>query len=224
MNTHIHFLEEKFHQNANEPYAQKMRAYMKEKSFFYGIRGPIRNDIFREWYKTLPTKNPNFDYFELAVELWDREEREWQHIAMDLLKKLPQRKFKKEDIFTLERLLISKSWWDSVDILASNPVSVYFKQFPEEIENIITDWRHSDNMWLNRTCLIFQLKYKDKTDFELLKSLVKQYQPIKAFFIQKAIGWSLRQYTRYEPQLVIDFVEEISLEGLARREALRLVG
>jgi 3-methyladenine DNA glycosylase AlkD len=67
------------------------------------------------------------------------------------------------------------------------------------------------------------LKYKDKVDFTLLKDLIIQYQPVKEFFIQKAIGWSLRQYTRVEPELVKEFVEEIQLSGLARREALRLL-
>ena len=223
MKTHIDFLEEKLHELSNPDYAIQMHNYMKQKAQFFGLRGPQRNAVFKEWYKMLPTKEKDFDYLELAIEFWDREEREWQHIAIELLKKLPQKRFKKEDIYNLERLIVSKSWWDTVDMLAANPVSVYFKQFPEEIENVIIDWRHSDNQWLNRTCLIFQLKYKENTDFELLKSLVKQYQPVPGFFIQKAIGWSLRQYTRQEPQLVQDFVEEIGLEGLARKEALRLI-
>ena len=76
-------------------------------------------------------------------------------------------------------------------------------------------------MWLNRTCIIFQLKYKDDVDFELLKDLIRQFQPNKEFFIQKAIGWSLRQYSKFNPVAVRDFVDEIELEGLAKREAIK---
>ena len=96
---------------------------------------------------------------------------------------------------------------------------MYFQKFPGKKEEVITRWRKSDNLWLNRTSLIFQLKYKDDVDFNLLKDLIKQFQPNKEFFIQKAIGWSLRQYSKFNPDAVKDFIEEINLQGLALREA-----
>ena len=89
----------------------------------------------------------------------------------------------------------------------------------KQIELVISNWRNSDNIWLNRTCLIFQLKYKNEVDFELLKSLIVQYQPNKEFFIQKAIGWSLRQYSKFNPEAISTFINDIQLEGLAKREA-----
>ena len=88
---------------------------------------------------------------------------------------------------------------------------------------MIEEWRHEDNLWLNRSCLIFQLKYKDATDFELLKDLIRQYQGNSEFFIQKAIGWSLRQYSKFNPDAVRAFVDEIGLEGLAKREASKYI-
>jgi 3-methyladenine DNA glycosylase AlkD len=71
--------------------------------------------------------------------------------------------------------------------------------------------------------LKFQLKYKKEVDFELLKSLIVQFQPNKEFFIQKAIGWSLRQYSKFSPDEVRDFVTEIKLTGLAYREATKYI-
>jgi 3-methyladenine DNA glycosylase AlkD len=76
---------------------------------------------------------------------------------------------------------------------------------------------------LQRSCLIFQLKYKEKVNFTLLKSLIVQFQMDKEFFIQKAIGWSLRQYSKSEPEAVRKFVEEIQLKGLAKREAIKYI-
>jgi 3-methyladenine DNA glycosylase AlkD len=78
-------------------------------------------------------------------------------------------------------------------------------------------------MWLNRSCLIYQLKYKKDVNFDLLKSLIQQYQPVKEFFIQKAIGWALRQYSKFNPDEVRDFIEEINLQGLARREGAKYI-
>ena len=74
-------------------------------------------------------------------------------------------------------------------------------------------------MWLNRTCLIFQLKYKEKLDFELLTSLIEEFQWNQEFFIQKAIGWSLRQHSKLDPESVKAYLETSELKGLALREA-----
>lgn len=195
----------------------QMAAYLKNHFECYGIKSPVRNEIQRKWFSTI--KPLGFDHFDIVYHLWALPQREYQYVANDYLKKLPKKKWKKNDYKILEELITTKSWWDSVDGLASNAVGAYFLQFPEKIDKVITRWRNSDNFWLNRTCLIFQLKYKDEVDFELLKDLIKQYQGEKEFFIQKAIGWSLRQYSKFNPEGVREFVKEIDLKGLALREA-----
>lgn len=217
----IQKLRDVFQTSGNETKASQMSKYMKGHFAYFGISAPLRNTIQKEWLKSI--KGEEYDFWELIYTLWEQEEREFQMVAVDLLKKYPKRNINIEDINYLEHFIVTKSSWDTVDLIASNSVGFYFQKYPEKIEDIITKWRHSDNLWLNRTCLIFQLKYKDKVDFTLLKDLIIQYQPVKEFFIQKAIGWSLRQYTRVEPELVKEFVEEIQLSGLARREALRLL-
>ena len=83
---------------------------------------------------------------------------------------------------------------------------------------MIEKWRKSDNIWLNRSCLLYQLKFKNETNFELLASLIEQFQEKKEFFIQKAIGWSLREYSKTNPIAVKAFIEKINLQGLAKRE------
>jgi 3-methyladenine DNA glycosylase AlkD len=79
-------------------------------------------------------------------------------------------------------------------------------------------------MWLRRSCLIFQLRYKSETNFTLLKGLIFEFTHDKEFFIQKAIGWSLREYAKTNPESVRDFVEESGIQGLAKREALKHIG
>jgi 3-methyladenine DNA glycosylase AlkD len=110
-----------------------------------------------------------------------------------------------------------------VDLIASNYVGKYFLKYPEEVEPLITSWRNSNNLWLQRTCLIFQLKHKEAIDFKLLTVLIDQFKGDKEFFIQKAIGWSLRQHSRTNPKEVKSYLENSGLEGLARREAERLM-
>ena len=131
--------------------------------------------------------------------------------------------FEKNDYKKLEELITHHSWWDTVDSIASNAVGEYFKAYPEMIPEVIERWRNSDNMWLNRTCLIFQLKYRDQLDFELLKSLIQQYLPVKEFFIQKAIGWSLRQHSKHDPAAVKAFADSLELSTVAKREAYKYI-
>ena len=215
----IESLAEKF-QNIGEPiYADKMSAYMKNRFVFHGVPSPKRNAIQKEWLAEV--KSSEVDRWELIDQLWDQEQREFQYVAIDYLKKTPKRLIAIEDLTAIEHLITTKSWWDTVDLIASNYLGAYLAKFPEKIEPVIQSWRNDDNMWLNRSCLIFQLKYRENADFELLKSLIVQYQGNSEFFIQKAIGWSLRQHSKFHPDPVRQFVDKVGLEGLAKREAIK---
>lgn len=86
---------------------------------------------------------------------------------------------------------------------------------------LTTRWMNSDNMWLQRTCLLFQLKYKTSTDTQLLSSFIKPLSSSNEFFIRKAIGWALREYSKTDPDFVIQFTKENTLSGLSEREALK---
>ncbi len=218
MNDHLlEQLQAAFEAEENRAYGEKMSAYMKGKFVYYGIPSPKRNTIQKAWFAEVKASDVNS--WELIDALWDKEQREFQYVAIDLLKRIPKRSILKEDLSAIEHLITTKSWWDTVDLIASNYLGAYLQKFPEQKPDVIENWRHHENMWLNRSCLIFQLKYKDATDFDLLKSLVMQYQGNSEFFIQKAIGWSLRQYSKFNAEEVREFVEEIGLDGLAKREA-----
>ena len=208
-------------QHQNPKIGVNMAAYLKNRFACFGIKSPVRNSIQKEWFKSL--KGSQIDHWDVVMNLWDLAEREYHYIAIDYLNQQPKMNIRKEDYKSLEELITTHSWWDSVDGIASNYVGKYFQVYPEQIEPVIKRWRYSENMWLNRTCLIFQLKYGQDVDFELLKDLIKQFQGTKEFFIQKAIGWSLRQYSKFNSDSVRKFIEEIKLEGLAKREASKYI-
>jgi 3-methyladenine DNA glycosylase AlkD len=118
-------------------------------------------------------------------------------------------------------MLITKSWWDTVDSIAGGTVGVHFQRFPEVREKYLAKWRASDNFWLRRTAILFQLNYKKETDFDLLCEIIRENLDSKEFFINKAIGWSLRQYARVDPKAVTKFVKSTALHPLSRREAMK---
>lgn len=218
---YVDALMNEMERHENPEKAVNMAAYLKGHFKCFGIKSPVRKEIQKKWICGL--NKTNINRWDIVFLLWDLPQREYHYVAIDYLNRMPKKGYHIDDYKMLEELITTHSWWDSVDSIASNYVGTYFQLFPEQIEPIITRWRNSSNMWLNRTCLIFQLKYKTEVDFELLKSLIVQYQGNKEFFIQKAIGWSLRQYSKFNPENVREFVDEIKLTGLARREAIKYV-
>ena len=219
--TFIQNLEDKFRSNANYENGLAMSRYMKDHFSFFGINAPLRAEIKKEWLKVLPENMSSSDKWELVHDLWKREQREFQYIAVEYVNGWKNAEMNRDDIEHLKFLITHRSWWDTVDLLASTFLGKYFLKFPEEKANIIGQWRNDENMWLKRSCLLFQLKYKERTDLQLLKDLIRQFQPIREFFIQKAIGWSLRQYSKWDPRSVREFVNEIQLSGLAAKEATK---
>jgi 3-methyladenine DNA glycosylase AlkD len=218
---HIGDLDAMFRSQQNTENGLAMSKYMKGHFQFYGLKSPLRNQIQKDWLKDLPHDLTHSEKWILIHELWKKEQREFQYVAMEYLNSWKPKTIMPEDIDQLKFLITHKAWWDTVDLLASNFLGNYCLKFPEEGYRTIQEWRNSENMWLNRSCLLFQLKYKEKTDVELLKSLIRQYQPVKKFFIQKAIGWTLRQYSKTNPETVRAFVNEIGLKGLAAKEATK---
>jgi len=100
-------------------------------------------------------------------------------------------------------------------------VGMHFRRFPDVREKYLPKWRASKNIWLRRTTILFQLNYKRETDFDLLCEIIRENLDSKEFFINKAIGWALRQYARVDPSAVSKFVKSTPLHPLSKREAMK---
>ncbi len=208
-------------QHRNPETALGMEKYMKNKFKAFGIKRPQR-DIINKEFQALNGFPPQNQLYEVVKLLWEMPEREMQYYAMELLFRF-RKKIKEEDINCYENIITSKSWWDTIDFIAANLVGYYFKNFPEQIPIITSKWMASGNIWLQRTCILFQLKYKKETAPALLFSFIEPLTSSKEFFIQKAIGWALREYAKTNAQAVIDFVNSTPLKPLSKREALRRI-
>ncbi|MED2256361.1 DNA alkylation repair protein [Brevibacillus parabrevis] len=150
-------------------------------------------------------------------------EREYQYVAMDLLEKR-KKQLTPEHLPWIVHWITTKSWWDTVDYLAAHTTGKLFSLHPELIRPNVTAWVQGDDIWLARTAILFQLSYKAKTDQKLLFSLIESGAASNQFFIQKAIGWSLREYAKTEPEAVRGFAERTVLSNLSKREALKHLG
>lgn len=215
---YINTLEEKMVAAANPENAAPMQQYMRNQFRFLGIKTPERRQLVREFVQE--NGLPDVDNLEICVDmLWKMPAREFQYVAMELLAK-QAKKLPEDAIIWLERWVTNRSWWDSVDVWAGI-IGVYFEKYPHQIAATNERWITSGNIWLQRCTLIFQLRYKQKTNQALLFENIRRLSSSKEFFIQKAIGWSLRQYARVEPVAVQTFVDTHTLAPLSRREALK---
>ena len=203
--------------------ASKMSAYMKGMFSYYGVSSVPRKLIYKKWKSKIdPTLTQEYNW-ELIRELWDMDQREYQYIAIDWMNSWPVSAYREEDIEELRFLISNKSWWDTVDLIASNYLGKFALKFPKIMDEVIVDWQHEKSIWLHRACLIYQLKHKRATNLERLSYLIDVYKSNNTFFIQKAIGWSLREVSKWNPEWVKDMVENKRLTGLAKREAMKYV-
>jgi 3-methyladenine DNA glycosylase AlkD len=212
-------LIDKLTRSENSENAKAMKAYMRNQFDFLGIPTPERRTILKESIKSDALKDPHL-LQEIVIELWNMPQREYQYCAIEILlfyKKL----WTRETIKVIEFCLTAKSWWDTVDPLAYDCAGTYFKFFPDKINSITYSWNSSANLWLQRSSLLFQKSYRKDTDLVILSTYILHVASSKEFFIQKAIGWVLREYAKTNAEWVIEFVNKNKLAPLSQREALK---
>lgn len=209
-----------FQEKGNPDIAQMQMWYMRHQFDFYGLKMPQWMAITRQIHKEqgLPTGE---DLKALVRLCFADDHREMQYFALETVQK--NLKLQPADFIEfLEELIRTKSWWDTVDWI-SKLVGQHFMRFPALIRPTTEAWMDSDYFWLQRTCLIFQLMYREKTDQELMFEYIRRISKSKEFFLQKGAGWALRQYSKTNPQAVQHFIDHTPLAPLTRREGLKVI-
>lgn len=213
-------LETEFKAKQHAENALPMAKYMKDLFPFFGIKTDERRAIFKSIFKTHQAEI-NENARAISWELFLKKERELQYCGIELLIKNLKNKYVIDDIIWIEKLLITNSWWDSVDTISKFILGGYLQQFPAEIPTVVSRFSNAENIWLNRSVILFQLGYKSQTDFNLLQSLCTKHSNSNEFFIRKAIGWALREYAKTDPEAVRGFVLQSNLKPLSKKEALK---
>ena len=198
--------------------AVDMRRYMRDQFACFGVPTPQRRSIATQVLAPLGPPSGR-DLEALGPLAWAVDQRELQYIAVDVLAR--HVKLARPELLAVAAgLVVTKSWWDTVDALASKVIGPLVRQFPPLVETL-DQWIVGDELWLARTAILHQLSYKGDTDVDRLFRYSLTWASCPDFFARKAIGWALRQYARTDPDAVRAFVAERRdvLSPLTVREA-----
>lgn len=218
-NQAVQLLTRAFEPRRDVTRAASMRAYMRDQFPFLGIPTPERRRLQKDALAHITTPDERA-LLEAARRLWAMPEREYQYAGAELLIRY-EHVLPAATLPAIAEFVTSKPWWDTVDGLAPRVVGPMVRRYPE-LTVTMDAWAASGNTWLVRSAILHQLVQKEHTDRERLFRYCLQRAGDREFFIRKAIGWALREYSKTAPEAVREFVAEHEgeLSPLSRREAL----
>lgn len=209
-----------YEQNSNKEESISMARYMKDLFPFYGIPAPKRRELYKEFLKG--EKKTKIIDWEFLDKCYEDDHREFQYLVYDYL--LSMNKYViYEDIPKIKNYILKKSWWDTIDFLCKVIGDVGLRD--DRVSDLMIEWSKDENMWIKRISIEYQLCLKEKTNKENLAKVIINNLGSKEFFINKAIGWALRDYSKVNPTWVKEFLHKYNdkLSNLSIKEASKYI-
>ncbi len=214
----IDYIEKSFLEDANLAKAEGMSAYLKNQFPFFGLQRNERWPHYRSAWHNYPIGNGQ-ELTDVTLAAWGQPQREFHYFAIETVVKY-KKYLEPGHLRLIEYCITHQSWWDTVDMFAGKISGIFFQLFPELISTGPDQWVGSSNIWLIRSALLNQLFFdEDNFDEYRLFRYINQHKSSKEFFISKAIGWALRQYSKRRPDRVEAFLDSTTLQPLSVKEA-----
>lgn len=209
-----------FEQNRDEDNAIKMSKYMRDQFKFYGIPTPTRKSLYKDLLKEEKYKK-TIDW-NFLDKCYEDDYREFQYLALDYIENM-QKFLTYDDVPKLYKYIKSKQWWDTIDRFDRIAGNIAFKD--DRINDLMLKWSKDEDFWLRRIAIDHQLGRKEKTNTKLLEQILLNNFGSDEFFINKAIGWSLRDYSKTNPDWVKDFLNkyENKMDKVSLKEAYKYI-
>ncbi len=209
-----------FESREDKENAVAMSKYMRNMFDFYGLPPPKRKEVYNDFIKA-EKKTKKIDW-EFLDKCYEDNHREFQYFVYDYLLAMKQY-VSYEDITKIKNYIITKSWWDTIDFLCKVIGDVELRD--SRVKKLMLEWSKNDNIWIKRTAIEHQLNLKDKTDYELLEKIIVNNFGTDEFFINKAIGWALREYSKTDQNWVKNFINKYKnqMSDLSIKEACKYI-
>ena len=204
-------------QSATDPQnALSMKQYMRNQFEFLGVKTPARKALIKEFIKN--EKAARIIDWQFVNDCYDSQFRELHYVALDYLQAMAKW-LTYDDISNLYHLAKHHQWWDTIDRL--DRLIGKIGLMDHRVDHLLLVWSKNEDIWLRRLAIDHQIGRKDKTNTEMLAAIILNNLGSDEFFINKAIGWSLREYAKTNPQWVRQFLADYQhqLSALSYREA-----
>lgn len=196
-------LKNKFEQIKDKNNAILMSKYMRNLFKFYGIKTDKRREVYKEFLKE--EKSLKTIDWEFLDRCYEDEHREFQYLVFDYLKALDKYLIY-EDIPKIKKYVKSKQWWDTIDFFDKIIGNIGIIDY--RVDALMLEWSKDEDFWLRRIAIDHQNGRKEKTNYKLLEEIIVNNFGGNEFFINKAIGWSLREYSKTNPKWVRNLIEK----------------
>lgn len=196
-------LKNKFEQIKDKDDAILMSKYMRNLFKFYGVKTDKRRELYKEFLKE--EKSLKTIDWEFLDKCYEDEHREFQYLVFDYLKALDKYLIY-EDIPKIKKYVKSKQWWDTIDFFDKIIGNIGLTDY--RVDALMLEWSKDEDFWLRRIAIDHQNGRKEKTNSELLEKIIVNNFGSNEFFINKAIGWSLREYSKTNRKWVRNFIEK----------------
>ena len=209
-----------FEQYSNSERAIEMSKYMRNMFKFYGIRTPIRKSLYKDFLKEeKQSKQVDWNFLN---QCFQDEHREFQYLVYDYLIKL-NKFLSYEDISKIENYIRNKQWWDTIDFFDQVIGTIGLND--PRVDSLMLAWSKDSNFWVRRLAIDHQLGRKEKTNTKLLEQILVNNLNSEEFFINKAIGWALRDYSKTNPEWVRKFIQshKENMAKLSIKEATKYI-
>jgi len=205
--------------------AATMQAYMKSAMPYHGVPTPLLRPLCKDFFNEHPFSSAT-EWQDGCLALWRQAKfREERYAAINLTGHRLYRSWQSMSTLPMyEEMIITGAWWDYVDEIATHRLSGLLKANPAKVRTKMLQWSRSRNLWKRRSSILCQLPYKQETDLELLYACIEPSLDSTEFFLQKAIGWALRQYAWTNAAEIRTYCATHELSKLSRREALKNIG
>lgn len=196
-------IKKRFEEKEDKENAAQMAKYMRNQFVFYGLPTPKRKAVYKDFLKE-EKKSGQIDWAFLD-RCYEDEHREFQYLVCDYLTVMDNF-LTYDDIPRIKVYIKCKSWWDTTDSLDRVIGQIGLRD--SRVDALMLEWSLDDDFWVRRVAIDHQLCRKEKTNTELLEKILVNNFGSDEFFINKAIGWSLRDYSKTNPEWVRAFVEK----------------
>ena len=219
----IKYITNTLNDNKNSKDAIQMQRYLKTTMPFYGVKSPILNTIVND-VNNLHLISNQEEYNSVIMDIWNLSHREEKYISIKLA-----RKWKKyitlDALNVYEKMIREGQWWDFIDPISQGLIGILLMKNRFKMNKILDKWIKDENLWIRRSAILAHLKHKENTDYKKLFEYCLKCAHEKEFFIQKAIGWVLREFSKTEPEIVYTFIQDNQqvLSNLSKREGMKYI-